>query len=88
MSPTAAQQSLSNFYESVKFSNPRTAALMHADILTVALFSLAKDKTPGVRAAYNLRVTAFDLPPVLQRVLEGALTDLGFPPGVEGSEGV
>lgn len=81
MSPTSGQQSLSNFYQSVKFSNPRIAALMHADIMQVALFAaLAQDKTPAVEAAENLRRTAreYDLPEVLCRVLENALTTLGY----------
>lgn len=80
MSPTAGQQSLSNFYESVKFSHPMTAALMHADVLQVAIFALALDKTPALEAAENLRRTARDrdLPEVLCRVLDNALTELGF----------
>lgn len=78
--PTAGQQSLSNFYESVKFSNPRVAALMHADTLQVAIFALAMDKTPAQESADNLRRIARDnnLPEVLRRVLENALTELGF----------
>ena len=78
--PTPGQHSLSNFYESVKFSNPRTAALMHADILQVGIFALAQDKTPALAAAENLRLTArqADLPEVQCRVLESALTELGF----------
>lgn len=75
------QQSLNNFYESVKFSNPMTAALMHADVLQVGIFALAQDKTPALKAAESLRLTARerDLPEVLCRMLENALTELGFP---------
>jgi hypothetical protein len=59
---------------------------MHADVLTVAIFSLGQDKSPAERAAYNLRTAALDLPPALQRVLDSALTELGFPPKVPDSE--
>jgi hypothetical protein len=72
------QQSLNNFYQSVKFSNPRTAALMHADILKVAIFAIAMDKSPAQESADNLRQLSRDLPEVLRRVLESALTELGF----------
>ena len=77
---TPGQRSLSNFYESVKFSHPMTAALMHADILQVGIFALALDKTPAQEAADHLRKTARDrnLPEVQCRVLESALTELGF----------
>lgn len=75
----AAHQSLNNFYESVKFSYPRTASLMHADIMTVSVFSLAQDKTPANHAANNLRTAAQELPELLKRVLDNALIDLGFP---------
>jgi hypothetical protein len=76
--PTPGQQSLSNFYASVKFSHPMTAALMHADILSVGIFALAQDKTPANEAAENLRRRAEDLPEIHRRVLENALTELGF----------
>lgn len=77
---TPGQRSLSNFYESVKFSNPRIAALMHADVLQVAIFATALDKSPAQESAENLRRTArdYDLPEVLCRVLENALINLGF----------
>jgi hypothetical protein len=77
--PTAGQQSLNNFYQSVKFSNPRTAALMHADVLKVAIFAIAADPSPAQESANNLRNLSQDLPEVLKRVLENALVELGFP---------
>lgn len=77
--PTAAQQSLRNFYASVKFSNPRTAALMHADVLKVAIFALGQDKSPAQESANNLRNLSRDLPEIHKRVLENALQGLGFP---------
>lgn len=75
---TPGQQSLNNFYQSVKFSNPRTAALMITDVQKVAIFALAQDKTPANEAAENLRRLAQDLPEIHRRVLESALIDLGF----------
>lgn len=72
------QQSLNNFYQSVKFSNPRLAALMSDDILTVALYAVGADKAPAQEAADRLRQRSLDLPEVLRRVLENALTDLGY----------
>jgi hypothetical protein len=77
--PTPGQQSLSNFYQSVKFSHPRTAALMHADVLQVGIFALAQDKSPAQESADNLREMSADLPEVIKRVLENALIELGFP---------
>lgn len=74
----AAQNSLNNFYQSVKFSNPRLAALMSDDVLTVALYALSEDKSSGQGAADRLRQLSQDLPEALRRVLEGALTDLGY----------
>lgn len=72
------QQSLNNFYTSVKFSNPRLAVAMSDDIITVALHSLGADKSKGQDAANSLRERSRELPEVLRRVLESALTDLGY----------
>lgn len=72
------QQSLNNFYQSVRFSHPRTAELMHADIQTVAIFALAMDKTPAFEAVERVRETSRDLPEIHRRVLENALIELGF----------
>lgn len=73
------QRSLSNFYESVKFSNPRMAALMHDDIMVVAMYGLSDFKSEEAQeAADRLRRQAFNLPAVLGRVLENALSDLGY----------
>lgn len=72
------QQSLKNFYESVKFSNPTLAARMSEDIVDIALYGLADDKAPAQAAVERLRQKARDLPEVHRRVLESALTELGY----------
>jgi hypothetical protein len=72
------QASLNNFYQSVRFSHPRTAELMHTDIQKVAIFGLAMDKSPAQDSANNLRDMARDLPEIHRRVLENALIELGF----------
>jgi hypothetical protein len=76
--PTAGQNSLSNFYLSVKFSNPTVAALMAPDIETVAIYSLGADKSGGEAAARRLEEKARDLPEIQRRVLHSALSDLGY----------
>jgi hypothetical protein len=77
--PVPGQQSLSNFYESVKFSSPRMATLMHGDIMIVAMHGLSAEKSEDAQeAADRLRRRAFDLPEIHRRVLENALTDLGY----------
>lgn len=76
--PPAGQNSLNNFYQSVMFSYPRTAALMSEDVISVALNALAFDKTPGQAAADRLREKAQDLPEIHRRVLENALENLGY----------
>jgi hypothetical protein len=75
-----AHASLNSFYQSVKFSHPRTAAMMHGDIQKVAIFALGQDKTPAQESAENLRkiVQEQDLPGIHRRALENALTELGF----------
>jgi hypothetical protein len=72
------QSSLHNFYASVKFADPILATLMSEDVLEVALNSLANDKAPGQPAADRLRETAQQLPEALRRVLDSALTELGY----------
>lgn len=74
----AGQQSLSNFYESVKFDNPALAAEMYNDVATVAMYGISADATGGQEAADRLREQARDLPEIQRRVLEYALEDLGF----------
>lgn len=76
----SGQQSLNNFYQSVKFSYPSLAALMSDNVISVALNALGEDKSAGQAAADRLRQQAFDwdLPEVLKRVLETALTDMGY----------
>lgn len=74
----AGQISLNNFYRSVQFSYPLLAEQMTIDIGHVALQSLGGDKRPGQEAADRLRRKAFDLPEVHRRVLDNALTELGY----------
>lgn len=74
-------QSLNNFFQSVSFDNPNLAAKIAPDIEIVALYALSSetaDKTVGKEAAERLRREAFDLPVIQARVLESALTDLGY----------
>lgn len=72
------QQSLNNFYQSVKWANPTLAALMSDNVIAVALYALADDKSPGQISADQLREQASELPEVHRRVLESALTDMGY----------
>lgn len=73
-----AQQSLNNFYQSVKFQNPRLAEDIYPDVMEVAMGGLVADKTSAQGAAERLRRKALDLPEIQKRVLDMALTDLGF----------
>lgn len=78
MNVLPGQRSLTNFYVSVQFQNPAMAQLMSDDIRTVALYSLVADQEPGYEAVRRLRSQALSLPPVQARVLDHALTDLGY----------
>jgi hypothetical protein len=77
---TLGQNSLNNFYTGVKFHNPRVAVIMSDNVVYVALGALSDDKTEGQAAADDLRKKAieYDLPDVLLRVLNSALTELGY----------
>lgn len=75
---TPGQNSLNNFYQSVRFTNPTLAVLMTDNIITVALNALADDKSEGQSAADQLRDQASELPEIHRRVLENALTNLGY----------
>jgi hypothetical protein len=72
------QQSLNNFFQSVKFSHPRIAASMGDDIIAVALHALSEDKSAGQSHADSLRTKSRDLPEIHRRILESALTELGY----------
>lgn len=72
------QATLNYFYQTLKITYPRTAELMHTDIQTVAIFARGQDKTPANEAVDRLRMTARDLPEMHKRVLESALTELGY----------
>lgn len=74
----AGQTSLNNFYQSVQFQNPAFAEDIRKDVELVALYGLSADKSGGQEAANRLRRKAFDLPVLQERVLCGALQDLGF----------
>lgn len=75
---TAGQQSLNNFYQSVRFGYPALATQISEDVEIVALNALGADKTLGQPAADRLRRAAFDLPPLLSMVLSNALIELGY----------
>lgn len=75
---TPGQNSLNNFYQSVRFTNPTLAVLMTDNIITVALNALAEDKSEGQGAADRLRDQASELPEIQRRVLENALINLGY----------
>lgn len=72
------QVSLNNFLQSVRFQNPALADRIMPDCVTVSLYGLSADKTPGQEAADRLRREAFDMPVIHARVLESALSELGF----------
>lgn len=77
---TLGQNSLNNFYTSVKYANPTLAAKMADDVISVALHANTDDKAAGQAAADLLRHYTLnsDLPESLQRVLESAITQLGY----------
>lgn len=72
------QNSLNNFYQSVKFSDPRLAVEMSDDVIAVALHALSADKSAGQDSANSLRERSRNQPELLRRVLENALTELGY----------
>jgi hypothetical protein len=76
----ALDNSLRNFYESLRFHSEVKAAIFADDITTVALNAIAHDKSKGQPAATRLREKAvqYDLPEALRRVLNAALDDLGY----------
>jgi hypothetical protein len=76
--PLAAQQSLTNFYVSVQFSSPAVAQMMADDIRTVALYGIGGDRQKAYPAVVRLQQRTLALPPVMMRVLERALEDLGY----------
>lgn len=78
ITPGPGQRSLNNFYQSVKFQSPNLAEDMYHDVMAVALYGLVADKSPAQGAADRLRQKALDLPEIQKRVLDMALTDLGF----------
>jgi hypothetical protein len=78
MTITTGQHSLNNFYQSVKFSYPLLAMEMMDDIVAVALYALSENEETGQVAADCLRYQSRNLPELLRRVLENALTELGY----------
>lgn len=72
--------SLRNFYESLKFSNPTLATRYADDVTTVAVNALGEDKSGGQESATRLRKRVLDdnLPEVLVRILNNALTEMGY----------
>lgn len=77
---TPGQISLNNFYRSVMFTHPTVATLMSEDVIQVALYGMSSDKSGGKKAAERLRETALrhNLPEIQRRVLDTALTELGY----------
>lgn len=75
---TAGQQSLANFFASVKFDNPSLASDIYDDVFQVSLGGMSEDKSTGQDAAERLRRVAFDLPVIQARVLDSALQELGY----------
>lgn len=78
MSFMAAQQSLSNVFESIRFSNPGLANQMQSDFVAVAIHATASDKSLGQGSAVRLRMFSSDLPEIQKRVLNNTLDDLGY----------
>ena len=74
----AAHQSLRNFYISLKWSDPILAAIISEDILEVSLCALYDDKRVGQPAANRLRARTNDVPEALGRILNNALTEMGY----------
>lgn len=75
----SVQNPLNNFYQSVAVDNPRLATLMHEDVMTVTIHGRSTHKSSRAQeAADRLRQQSCELPEALRRVLEGALTDLGY----------
>lgn len=72
------QNSLRNFYTSVQFSYPTLAAIISEDVISVAMNALSLDKSHGQPAADRLREKCTNLPELFRRVLDSALTDLGY----------
>lgn len=75
----SGQASLNNFYRSVQFRDPKLATLMSDDVFVVSLHAISlKKSTTGQEAADRLRQRSMDLPVVLQKVLDSALTEMGY----------
>lgn len=72
------QASLNIVLQSIAFDNAGLAERLQPDFATVAMHALLADKTGGRDAADRLRRAAFNLPVIQARVLEMALTDLGY----------
>lgn len=77
---TPALNSLNNFFRSVQFDNPTLAERIAPDVEVVALYYISADEHNPVAktAADNLRRAAFEMPAIQERVLAGALLDMGY----------
>lgn len=75
---SVGQRSLDNFYRSVLFDNPSLASDIYADVFDVSLGGMSEDKSFGKDAAERLRRVAFDLPVIQAKVLDSALSELGY----------
>lgn len=73
------QQSLINFYESVKFHDPELAELMFPHIQIVTLWALGADKSGGQDSADRLREgTRLFLPEVFNKIINTTLDEMGY----------
>jgi hypothetical protein len=74
----ASQQTLANFYWSVRFHDEALAEEMHEDIHIVAIWALGADKSGGQASADRLREATRPLPVVFNTILNNLLTDIGY----------
>lgn len=73
------QQSLLDFYESVKFHDPELAELMLPHIQIVALWALGSDTSGGQDSADRLRQgTRLFLPEVFNKIINHTLDEMGY----------
>lgn len=75
---TPGFSTLENFYESLKWSNPAMALLMHADLMAVAVGGMSGNRDSAYSAVMRLRDRAQGLSVPLAKILDHALSDLGY----------
>lgn len=67
-----------NFFESVQYSDPAFAELIHDDMVTIALGGISADRTSAYEAVRRLRARVDRLPMIHVRILDNALEELGY----------